>query len=125
MIAICFLQMHGLGQDSSDDGEMHNEVNYVTHGPQMHRGPNGGGPNGPHAATRTTVTGGGTRTETIGNNNSKDPDLYNDPGVQRLWDNKALLVDVVSRIFFPFSFAVFNAFYWGLYAVPVDDILHL
>ena len=37
---------------------------------------------------------------------------------KRLFANKALLVDVVSRILFPAVFAVFNAYYWVTYYLP-------
>ena len=45
--------------------------------------------------------------------------------MKKLFEDKALLVDLVARLFFPLSFSIFNAFYWGLYAVPGDDIIHI
>ena len=40
----------------------------------------------------------------------------------KLRNNKALLVDLVSRVLFPGMFVMFNAYYWCLYCVPSADM---
>ena len=73
----------------------------------------------PTTDTCTTAIGSGTRTEAV--KSTYDP--YHRTTWQKFWENKALMVDLISRVFFPMSFAIFNAFYWGMYAVSVDDII--
>ena len=69
---------------------------------------------------RTTAMGTGTRTEAIKMLDQKPAKrkCY----VWKICENKALLVDLISRLFFPFSFGVFNVFYWGTYTFDVDSM---
>ena len=68
--------------------------------------------------TKATATPSGVKTEAV-----KPPNAVKKKSIwAKLWGNKALLVDVFSRVFFPACFIFFNIFYWGMYAVPMSEI---